>query len=133
MNHKISVVIVDDEPDAVTSIELIIKEFCRDLVIVGTANMIDKAWDVIKETEPDLVFLDIDMPRGNGFDLLERFPIRKFGVVFITAYSKYAEKAGHYGAFAYLYKPIDIELFNQTVERFREQLQQGLLKPFRMI
>lgn len=72
------VVILDDEPDAITAIELIINEFCPQLTIAGTANMIDTGWDIIRSTEPDLVLLDIDMPRGGGFDLLERFPIRKF-------------------------------------------------------
>lgn len=133
MNRPINVAIVDDEPDAVTSIELIIKEFCSDINVVATANMIDKAWDLIKATEPDLVFLDIDMPRGTGFDLLERFPIRKFGVVFITAYSKYAGKAERYGAFAYLHKPIDIDLFSQTIERFRQRLDEGHTQVFRLM
>lgn len=133
MNKPIKVVIVDDEPDAVKSIELIISEFCKDIEVVATANMIDKAWDLIKATEPDLVFLDIDMPRGTGFDLLERFPFRRFGVVFITAYSKYVGKAERYGAFAYLHKPIDIDLFNQTVERFRQHLDGGQSQVFKLM
>jgi YesN/AraC family two-component response regulator len=56
MNKPIRVAIVDDEPDAVASIELIIKEFCNDIEVVATANLIDKAWDLIKSTEPDHVF-----------------------------------------------------------------------------
>lgn len=114
---KTKVVIIDDEQDAIASISLIINEFCPNLHIVGTANIIDIAWDVIKETEPEIVFLDIDMPRGSGFDLLERFPIRKFDVIFITAYNKYEKKAASYGAFAYLYKPIDIETLTMVVEK----------------
>jgi len=133
MNKLIRVAIVDDEPDAVASIELIIKEFCNDIEVVATANLIDKAWDLIKSTEPDLVFLDIDMPRGSGFDLLERFPIRKFEVVFITAYAKYTERAKNYGTFDYLLKPIDIDLFNKMIERFRIHLNTNGITPFRRI
>jgi len=133
MNKPIRVAIVDDEPDAVASIELIIKEFCKGVEVVATANLIDKAWDLIKSTEPDLVLLDIDMPRGSGFDLLERFPIRKFEVVFITAYSKYTERAKNYGTFDYLLKPIDIDLFNKMIDRFRLHLNTNGIKPFRRI
>lgn len=96
------VVILDDEPDAITAIELIINEFCPQLTIAGTANMIDTGWDIIRSTEPDLVLLDIDMPRGGGFDLLERFPIRKFEVVFITAHSQYLPIANRFEMFDYL-------------------------------
>lgn len=115
--NKIKVIIIDDEQDAVTSIELIIKEFCPNLEVIGSANMIDDAWELIKKTEPDLIFLDINMPRGTGFDLLERFPLRKFDVVFITAYNKYEEKSAAYGAFAYLQKPIDIDLVVSTANQ----------------
>jgi len=114
--HK--VIIIDDEPDAVISIELIIKEFCPELEVVGKVHMIDQAWEMIKEKEPDLIFLDVDMPRGNGFDLLERFPIRKFDVIFITAYSRYEEKAKNYGAYGYLQKPIDIDVFQKIIAEF---------------
>ena len=133
MNKPIRVVIVDDEPDAVTSIELIIKEFNPDLQVVGTSNIIDNAWEVIKETEPELVFLDIDMPRGSGFDLLERFPIRKFEVIFITAYAKYMEKAKNYHSFDYLLKPIDIDIFNQTIARFKAHIEKEGIIVFKMI
>lgn len=113
---KMKVIIIDDEQDAVASIELIIKEFCPGIELLGSANIIDDAWELIKKTEPDLVFLDINMPRGTGFDLLERFPIRKFDVIFITAYNKYEEKSAAYGAFAYLQKPIDIDLIVSTTK-----------------
>ena len=113
------VAIIDDEPDAIASIELIINEFCADIEVVAKANIIDLGWEIIKETEPDLIFLDIDMPRGSGFDLLERFPFRKFDVIFITAYSKYAKRTQEYGAFHCLFKPIDIDLFVQVVNNYR--------------
>ncbi len=59
------------------------------------------------------------MPRGNGFDLLERFPIRKFDVIFVTAYSRYQDKARAYEAFGYIHKPIDIDEFQQLVQKLK--------------
>lgn len=118
--NKFKVAILDDEPDAVAGIELIIQEFCPQLEVVATANLIDKGWELIRDSKPDLVLLDIDMPRGSGFDLLERFPIRKFDVIFITAYAQFEEKAKAYGAFEYLLKPIDIDGFVSVIQAFIE-------------
>jgi two-component system, LytTR family, response regulator len=129
----LKVAIIDDEPNAIATIELIIKEFCSDIQVVAKANLIDQGWEIIRDTEPDLVFLDIDMPRGSGFDLLERFPIRKFEVIFITAYSKYENRAKQYGAFDYLNKPIDIELFIKVIERFRTHLEKFGHIPYRLV
>lgn len=113
------VILIDDEPDSIISLEIILQEFCDDsMTVVDKVPVIDQAWDSIKKHKPDLIFLDIDMPRGNGFDLLERFPIRKFDVIFITAYGRYEEKAKTYGAFDYLMKPIDIEELKQVIDRF---------------
>lgn len=113
------VILIDDEPDSIISLEIILQEFCANsMLIVDKIPMIDAAWDSIKKHQPDLIFLDIDMPRGNGFDLLERFPIRKFEVIFITAYGRYENKAKVYGAFDYLLKPIDIDSLKQSIDRF---------------
>lgn len=127
------VILIDDEPDSIISLEIILQEFCGDqLVVVDKVSMIDKAWDSIKVNQPDLIFLDIDMPRGNGFDLLERFPIRKFDVIFITAYGRYEEKAKDYGAFDYLLKPIDIEEFKGVIDRFISYRKQSGPTDFRL-
>ncbi|HOI33064.1 MAG: response regulator [Bacteroidales bacterium] len=113
------VILIDDEPDSIISLEIILQEFCGDkVIVVDKVPIIDKAWDSIKANKPDLIFLDIDMPRGNGFDLLERFPIRKFDVIFITAYGRYEEKAKVYGAFDYLLKPIDIDVLKDVVDNY---------------
>lgn len=120
--EPLKVILIDDEPDSLISLEIILQEFCADsLLIVDKVQMIDLAWDSIKNHQPDLIFLDIDMPRGNGFDLLERFPIRKFDVIFITAYGRYENKAKAYGAFDYLLKPIDIDSLKQSIDRYIAQ------------
>ncbi len=103
------VVIVDDEQDAIESIKLIIQEHFTDIVISGTANSAKEAIKIIPMVEPDIVFLDIEMPGGTGFDVLEGLPHRNFNVIFVTAYNQYAIKAFKYSALDYILKPIDID------------------------
>lgn len=124
--------IIDDEQDAITSIELITKMFCPEIDIVGTASLIDAAWELIKKTSPDFIILDVYMTRGSGYDLLERFPIRKFDVILMSAYTINEVKAKTYGAFYGLQKPIDIDLFVITLNRLIEhrRLNQGAVFRF---
>lgn len=110
-------VIIDDEADAVNSIELIINEYCNNVIVVGKAYSASEGRDVILSKNPDIVFLDIEMPRGNGFDMLEMIPKRDFQVIFITAYNNWAIKAFKYNAIDYILKPIDIDDFIKAVER----------------
>ena len=115
------VIIIDDEPDAVLSIELIITEYCTDVEIVGKAHSaIDGKNQIIKK-QPDFVFLDIDMPRGTGFDMLEMIPEINFDVVFVTAYSDYAIKAFKYSAVDYILKPIDIDELINAVNKIKKR------------
>ncbi len=92
-------------------INSIINEYCPGL------EVIDKAYDVkegvckIEEIKPDLVFLDVEMPHGSGFDLLTHFPDKNFDVVFITAFNHYAIKAIKFSAVDYILKPININEF----------------------
>jgi two-component system LytT family response regulator len=94
----IRTLIIDDEPDAIQSLKLICKEYCPDVEIVGTAELIDEASKLIDEKDPDLLLLDIDLPRGNAFDLLEKYPKRKFKVILVSAlfeeYDKLIKKYG---------------------------------------
>lgn len=106
-------VIVDDERDAIEGIKLILKENCTNIQIAGTAQSVDDAIKIISSEKPDIVFLDIEMPTGSGFDVLEGLPERNFNVIFVTAYNQYAIKAFKYSAIDYLLKPVDIdELIN---------------------
>lgn len=106
-------VIVDDELDAIESIKLIIAENIDFIEVVGTAQNVDDARRIIQNTDPNIVFLDIEMPGGSGFEVLEGLPERNFQVIFVTAYNQYAIKAFKYSAVDYILKPIDIdELIN---------------------
>jgi len=118
----IRVVIIDDERDAINSIELIINEYCTNAEVVGTAASAADGRNIILSQQPDLVFLDIEMPRGNGFDLLEMLPERNFEIIFITAYNNFAIKAFKYSAIDYILKPIDIEEFIEAVDKAEKRI-----------
>ncbi len=133
----LTAVIIDDEVDAVYSIELIINEYCSNVSIVGKANSATEGRDIILEKKPDLIFLDIEMPRGTGFDLLEMLPERNFDIIFITAYNNWAIKAFKYSAVDYILKPIDIDELIEAVNKveknssskgFSEDKYQALLE-----
>jgi two-component system LytT family response regulator len=117
MSRKLKTVIVDDEQDAVEFINSIIGEYCSALEVVGKANNVAQGVSVINEKKPDLVFLDVEMPNGTGFDLLSQFPEKDFEVVFITAFNHYAIKAIKFSAVDYILKPINIKEFIEAVDR----------------
>jgi two-component system LytT family response regulator len=117
MNHKLITIIIDDEPDAVDFISSIIGEYCPGLEVVGKAHNVKDGVQLIKEIKPELIFLDVEMPNGTGFDLLTHFPDKDFDVVFITAFNHYAIKAIKFSAVDYILKPINISEFIEAVNR----------------
>ena len=119
----INTLIIDDEPKVQKSIEMIIKQYCPQLNVVGTASSALEGIKEINCKKPNLVLLDIEMPHGTGFDLLEGIANPDFQVIFITAYNQYAVKAFKYSAVDYLLKPIDIEEFVAAVNRVEKNLQ----------
>jgi len=117
MTSLLRTLIVDDEPDAVNFITSIIDEYCPGLEVVGTANSARDGVKIILEKSPDLVFLDVEMPHGSGFDLLHHFPEKTFDVVFVTAFNHYAIRAIKFSALDYILKPININEFRQAVDK----------------
>jgi len=117
----IKTLIVDDESDAVNFISTIIREYCPKLEIVGTANSAKEGIRIIQEKQPGLVFLDVEMPHGTGFDLLAQFPNKMFDVIFITAFNQYAIKAIKFSALDYILKPINISEFIAAVDKVLEK------------
>jgi len=115
------VVIIDDEPDAVKFIQGIITEYCPNLSIVGTANSARDGISVITQEKPDLVFLDVQMPHGTGFDLLSSFPEKSFDVIFITAYNHYAIQAIKFSAVDYILKPVNISELIEAVTKVEQK------------
>ena len=126
---KLRTVIIDDEQDAINNLKKIIDEFCEEAKVVGVADIIQEGYKLIRQKKPDLVLLDIGMPHGNGFNLMERFPKRTFDVIIVTGYPKFKDKAKEYETFGFINKPIDIEKLHKMiidVSDFRKQNPQKI-------
>lgn len=127
MSKKLKTIIVDDEKDAVDFISSIICEYCPSLNVVARAYDVDEGVEKISEIKPDLVFLDVEMPHGTGFDLLSHFPEKTFDVIFITAFNHYAIRAIKYSAVDYILKPVNITEFIEAVNKvlFKKEEKSG--------
>ncbi len=119
----IKAVIVDDELGARESLSKMIEKNCKNIEVVAKADSMMNAFIEITNHQPDLVFLDIEMPNGNAFDLLERFKEINFNIIFVTAYDHYAIKAIKFSAIDYILKPVDPEELVKAVSRFESQLE----------
>lgn len=123
MKEKISVLIVDDEPLACSRIRKLLAGV-PDIKIAGECRDGEEAVAAIRKLAPDIVFLDVQMPEVDGFEVLERLKRGKMPViVFVTAYDQYAVRAFEASALDYLLKPFDETRFYQTLSRAREELQ----------
>ncbi len=116
-------VVIDDEKDAVDFLCGALKRYCPETEIIGSATNICDGHKEISTKMPDLVLLDIAMPSGNGFELLNLLPDRRFDIIFVTAYNEYAIKAFRYSAIDYLLKPVDIGELIQAVRKIRMPLE----------
>jgi len=121
--HLLKTVIVDDEKLSRDTLLSYIKDFCPDLDIVAECRSVREAHKAILEHEPQLVFLDIELPRGNGFDLLKKFHLINFSVIFITAYSEYATKAFRVSAADFLLKPVRISELIEAVNKVKQNFR----------
>ncbi len=117
----IKAIIVDDELGARESLSKMLEKNCKQIEVVAKADSMLSAFEAITNKEPDLVFLDIEMPNGNAFDLLEKFKNINFNIIFTTAYDHYAIKAIKFSAIDYILKPIDPEELVTAVKRFESQ------------
>jgi two-component system LytT family response regulator len=126
-------IIIDDEPDCVKLLALQLKMYCPQVEVIAECTGSDEGLNAIRTDAPDVVFMDIEMPKMNGFQLLEMVGDLNFAVVFVTAYDKFAVKAFKFSAIDYLLKPTDAKdliAAVQKVERSRrvDNRQLELLK-----
>jgi two-component system LytT family response regulator len=130
MTEKIlKAVIVDDETTSRNVLADYLKRFCSGVQVVGEADSVATALPVIRKQSPDIVFLDVEMPRGNGFDLLEQLPDARFDTVFVTAYDHYAIQALNWSASYYLLKPLSIDELKAAVEKIQHQRARSAQTP----
>jgi two-component system LytT family response regulator len=113
----IKCVLIDDESNSLEMMEWLLKTYCPQVTIAAMCNSGEKGIEAINKYKPDVVFLDIEMPHMNGFDMLEQIGRLSFDVVFCTAYDQFAIKAFRYSALNYLLKPVDPDDLTETVRR----------------
>lgn len=115
-------VIVDDEKRVVHTIETLLSENFPEIQIIGSAGTVKAATSLLKSRTTDILFLDIELPDGTGFDILTSIPKIDFKVIFVTGHDEFALKAIKLSAFDYLLKPIDKNELKATIERAREMI-----------
>ena len=113
----ITATIVDDEPFCCESLGTLLERYCPDVKILDICYSAASALKSIRDKKPDILFLDIEMPHMNGFELLEQLPEIDFKLIFTTSYDQYAIKAIRFSALDYLLKPIDREELQKAVQK----------------
>jgi two-component system LytT family response regulator len=135
MDIKLKSIIVEDEKTSRDILKNYLSKYCRNVTIIGEAENIEQALLLIRQNELDLVFLDVEMPYGNAFDLLEQVGDISFETIFVTAYNQYAIDALNQHAAYYLLKPISIDELIKAVDFVTEiktkelALQNEVLQP----
>ena len=116
------VAIIDDEDSGRNIIQQYLSLYCDDIEVVGEANSVKSGVELLSKESPDVVFLDIQMQDGTGFNLLEALPQRTFKVIFVTSFDQFALKAIKFSAADYILKPVDPDEFVDAVERVQAEL-----------
>lgn len=119
----ISAFIVDDEKHSREVLRTLIAAFCPNIMVAGEAESVGKAHAAILSCKPDLVFLDVQMPTGNGFELLKKFDPLPFDVIFVTSYDQYAINAIKFSALDYLLKPVDIAQLKDAARKAQRNFE----------
>lgn len=122
---KWTALIIDDEQDSRETLQHYVAKYCPEVTVVKECENIIEAKKAIAAFQPSLLFLDIEMPYGNAFDLLEQFDDINFEIIFITAFSQYAVQAFNLSAAHYLLKPVDIDELVLAVQKALARLEQN--------
>ena len=129
----IKAILIDDEVHCLDTLRILLKEYCPDVEIDALCRSASDGLQAIKKAKPDLVFLDIEMPGMNGFELLEQLTDIPFALVFTTGYDQYAIKAIRFSALDYLLKPIDPNELISAVKKVQEKRHLPMAEQFQML
>lgn len=116
-------ILIDDEINALDALEIELNAYCPDVEIIAKCSSGETGLKSIRELNPDIVFLDIEMPWMNGFEMLQKLEHITFDVIFVTAYDKFAVKAFDYSAVDYLLKPVSKEKLIRSVDKIQKRNQ----------
>lgn len=121
---KLKAIIVDDEEASRDTLKNYLGRYCPDVELMAQADSVKKGIEAIRQYQPDIVFLDVEMPYGNAFDLLEQVQDVSFETVFVTAFSNYALKALNLSASYYILKPIEIDELILAVDKIKKHKEE---------
>lgn len=117
----IRALIIDDEERARRTLQSIVNNYCDGVEIIDSCSTVPEGVISINKNKPDLIFLDVEMPEYNGFDLFSFFQTINFEIIFITAYNEFAIKAFEVSAVDYLLKPVEIDLLQKAIKKVQEK------------
>lgn len=118
-------ILVDDEPDGIKTLQKMLARYCPSVHVLATCGSAAAAKEQIELLNPDLLFLDIQMPGKSGIDLIRELADRKFEIIFVTAHNEYLLQALQYSAADYLLKPVDEDRLVEAVQRAEKRMQEG--------
>ncbi len=122
--NEIKAIIVDDEQHCIDALRAMLEKKCPEVTVLAGVHSVEEARQTIDVLQPDLVFLDVEMPHQNGFELLKHYDRISFDVIFTTAYEQYALKAIKFNALDYLLKPFSVQELQDALRKFQERRQQ---------
>lgn len=115
----IRAIVIDDEQESRNTVINILNNFCKNIQVIAQAENVMEGKMVVEKEKPDVIFLDIQMPDGTGFDLLEKLSDNNFQVIFVTAYDQYALKAIKFSALDYILKPVNPQHLMDAVDKLK--------------
>jgi two-component system LytT family response regulator len=119
--EKLKAILIDDENSGLSALYEKLQKHCPQVEVLQTCDTAEKGIQAINSLEPDLVFLDVEMPVMNGFVLLQHLQFKSFELIFVTAYDHYAIKAIRYSALDYLLKPVEVDELKAAVDKALEK------------
>jgi len=129
----IKAIIIEDEPNSCEALVTLLERYCPEVNVTAIYNNGQDALNAIRQQQPDLLFLDVEMPKMNGFELLEQLPSVNFDLIFTTSYDKYALKAIRFSAIDYLLKPIDREELQKAVQKVIQRSQKPIAQQLEIL
>jgi len=123
---QVKAVIIDDEQHSLETTDILVRKYCPGVLVMGLADSPEKGITLIDALNPELVFLDIAMPRMNGFEMLQFVQFKEFDIIFTTAFDAYAIKAFKVNAIDYLLKPIEPEELIKAVDKVKSKVEKNL-------